>query len=176
MNLKKSILILILGFLTICTGTVQASTPDGQTPAEETVCDNESGAAFGLCNAYCEAMDCDSPAPQASATACSRVRANFLRFTGRPLPCDVVCPCAVGLARLSLFADIVSGMATPQSCTANSSVISVGVGSAFVLVTSAACSDHLGTSVPLTAPEALVCRDILRKAAATAGVACVAPE
>ncbi len=28
-----------------------AQTPDGETPAVETVCDGESGAAFGLCNA-----------------------------------------------------------------------------------------------------------------------------
>ena len=45
---------------------VLAKTPDGVTPAEETVCDGLSGAAFGLCNAYCEAMDCDSDSTKAS--------------------------------------------------------------------------------------------------------------
>jgi hypothetical protein len=172
MNLKKSILILILAFLTICTGTALASTPDGHTPAEETVCDNENGAAFGLCNAYCEAMDCDSPAPHAAPVACSRVLAHFQRITGRPLPCDVVCPCT----QLSLFADIVNGTVTPQQCTADSSLVSVGVGSAFVIVTSTSCSGSGTSSIPLNAAEALVCRDILRKAAGAAGVACVAPE
>ena len=44
---------------------VMALTPDGKTPAEETVCEGLSGAAFGLCNAYCEAMDCDGE-PKAS--------------------------------------------------------------------------------------------------------------
>ena len=32
-------------------------TPDGMPPSQETVCDGLSGAAFGLCNAFCEAQD-----------------------------------------------------------------------------------------------------------------------
>ena len=32
----------------------------GQVLAEDDPCANENGAAYGLCNAYCEAMDCDS--------------------------------------------------------------------------------------------------------------------
>ena len=39
--------------------TVHASTAVGSTPAEETTCDTATGVAFGLCNAYCEATDCD---------------------------------------------------------------------------------------------------------------------
>lgn len=50
-------------------GQAIAKTPDGETPAEEEVCAEEDG----LCNAYCEAMDCDSKYPQASKTACTRV-------------------------------------------------------------------------------------------------------
>ncbi len=64
-----------------------AQTPDGQTPAVETVCEGESGAAFGLCNAYCEAMDCDN-LPEASLTACERVRDQFMKITDRDLPCE----------------------------------------------------------------------------------------
>ncbi len=64
-----------------------AQTPDGQTPAVETVCDGESGAAFGLCNAYCEAMDCDN-LPEASQIACDRVRSQFKKLTGKDLPCE----------------------------------------------------------------------------------------
>ncbi len=64
-----------------------AQTPDGQTPAVETVCDGESGAAFGLCDAYCEAMDCDN-FPEASLYACERVRSTFNRLTGRDVPCE----------------------------------------------------------------------------------------
>jgi hypothetical protein len=68
-----------------------AQTADGLTPAEETVCDGQEGKAFGLCNAYCEAMDCDTrmePLP-----ACDSVRDNFRRLTGQSrLPCDDWCP------------------------------------------------------------------------------------
>ena len=66
---------------------VLAQTPDGETPAQEVVCAGESGAAFGLCNAYCEAMDCDSLDPLASERACNRVEDKFINITGRDLPC-----------------------------------------------------------------------------------------
>lgn len=178
MRLNKSILILSLGFLTISAGTALASTPDGQTPSEETICDSETGAGYGLCTAYCEAMDCDSPAPHASLTGCSRVKANFQRITGRPLPCDVVCPCR---SQFPLFGDIVNGTPPPpQQCLIDSSQVSVALpDGSFALVNSTAsafCSVNNGAPLILTAAEALVCRDLLRKAAAAAGVACVSPE
>ena len=45
-----------LGLLTICACALalatQARSPDGETPAEESVCDGlADGAAWGLCNA-----------------------------------------------------------------------------------------------------------------------------
>jgi len=67
---------------------VYAQTPDGQTPALETVCSGLSGAAFGLCNAYCEAQDCDVH----DRPSCDQLRANFARVTGSPVfPCDPRC-------------------------------------------------------------------------------------
>lgn len=72
-------------------GVALAQTPDGDPPAVETICNdlNFSGASFGLCNAYCEAMDCDCPTngdpenpnclPNASQKACDRVLANFYK-------------------------------------------------------------------------------------------------
>jgi hypothetical protein len=53
----------------------QAQAPDGLTPAVEDICTKWgfSGNVNGLCNAYCEAMDCDSANPQASDRACDRV-------------------------------------------------------------------------------------------------------
>src|SRR5262249_14691769 len=36
-----------------------AKTPDDMPPSQEQVCSGLQGAAFGLCNAYCEAQDCD---------------------------------------------------------------------------------------------------------------------
>ena len=79
-------LILSIGFM------ADAKTPDGETPAEEDVCDGLSGAQYGLCNAYCEAMDCDSPEPNASDTACDRVLANFMdKADGENPPCTDPC-------------------------------------------------------------------------------------
>ena len=65
---------------------VMAQTPDGETPAEESVCDDLTGKAWGLCNAYCEAMDCESGDQQASDTACDRVLDNFLAASGGAEP------------------------------------------------------------------------------------------
>ena len=66
-----------------------AQTPDGEPPSVETVCDELAGAAFGLCNAYCEAMDCDSVEAQASPTACEKVASKFEKITGAVPPCLV---------------------------------------------------------------------------------------
>ena len=54
------------------------------------VCDSENGAAYGLCNAYCEAMECDSGEPNASDIACQKVADKFQQIENRPVPCD--CP------------------------------------------------------------------------------------
>jgi hypothetical protein len=58
------------------------------TPAEETVCHDAglTGALWGLCNAYCEAMDCDFATPDASETACQKVLGNFQKKSGGLLP------------------------------------------------------------------------------------------
>jgi hypothetical protein len=45
--------------------------------------------AFGLCEAYCEALDCDGLHPRGSERACSRLARNFAaRTNGAPLPCE----------------------------------------------------------------------------------------
>src|SRR5215470_20414343 len=61
-------------------------TPDGMPPSRETVCNGLSGAAFGLCNAFCEAQDCDvHPRP-----SCDHLRENFLKQTGSAVfPCEL---------------------------------------------------------------------------------------
>ena len=77
-------LIWVLGFLLVFAGTAMAGT------AEETVCDDAgiSGAPWGLCNAYCEAMDCDSDTPKASLEACSKTAMKYEEKTsGSVLPC-----------------------------------------------------------------------------------------
>ncbi len=66
-------------------GPAAALTPDGIPPSHENVCDGLHGAAFGLCNAYCEAQDCDVH-PKRS---CNILRRLFARKTGSPIfPCD----------------------------------------------------------------------------------------
>jgi len=55
---------------------------------DPTVCQGESGRAFGLCNAYCEAMDCDWDL-DAPEDDCADVKANYQRLTGEEeLPCE----------------------------------------------------------------------------------------
>ncbi len=90
--MKKSMMSLVfLCFCLVLSGAALAQTPDGETPAMEDVCDGLSGAAFGACNAYCEAMDCDSANPHASERACSNQFNRFEKLTGNIPPC--VCPC-----------------------------------------------------------------------------------
>jgi len=86
-------LAIVLLLISTGAGAALAQTPDWQTPSMESICDVEDGAAFGLCNAYCEAMDCETDNPSASATACAKVRDKFMNITGHDLPCENACPC-----------------------------------------------------------------------------------
>src|SRR5262249_39093908 len=86
-------------------------TPDGVPPSGETICNGLTGAAHGLCTAYCEAMDCDSDAPQASAKACGKVKTNFEQITGGVLPCD--CPC---VTQYPGFLDALNSVTSQDSC------------------------------------------------------------
>ena len=105
---------------------VLAQTPDGETPAVEDVCDDLDGALFGLCNAYCEAMDCDSDMPQASQKACDATLTNFMKKSGGEAP-----PCVVTI---------------PEVCDAGTDP---GTGSAWVVCEADAdeawvSADHFG--------------------------------
>lgn len=154
---------------------VVAKTPDGQTPSQETICDSYSGAAFGLCNAYCEAMDCESPEPHASATACDRVGSHFRRITGSDLPCEATCPCT----DLPLFAAFVNGTATIASCVSGGGLTNVADpdGNFTSVTEDLVCSDNgLPPIISLTSNEADRCRQDLRDAAAAQNVVCVQPE
>jgi hypothetical protein len=80
--------LLALGIFTLAPAVSSAKTPDGMPPSQETVCSGFHGAAFGLCNAYCEAQDCDvHPRP-----SCEHLLHNFRKITGMPaFPCDFRC-------------------------------------------------------------------------------------
>jgi len=91
-------------------------TPDGLPPPMEHVCDAEKGAAYGLCNAYCQAMDCDSAEPSASATACQKVADKFVQIAGRPVPCSEQCPMYLN-DNFPTFNELVSNPSLITSCT-----------------------------------------------------------
>lgn len=90
-------------------GSVHATTPDGETPANEGVCDALHGGTpglYGLCVAYCEAQDLDSfdkNPPNA------RILANYnkKKLAGDPdMPCiQVPCPCWSDAELASISAD-----------------------------------------------------------------------
>jgi len=94
--MKTFLVFLLFSMCFVFSAAWAKKTPDGVTPAEEDICDGQIGAAFGLCNAYCEAMDCDSDSPNANESACLKVKYKFMTLTGEPdMPCDieVSCPC-----------------------------------------------------------------------------------
>lgn len=177
----RNLFVFSLGLLALAVPSLAKGTPDGKPPSEETVCNSLSGALFGLCNAYCEAMDCDSPNPHASPTACSRVLDNFMKHSGgQPPPCAVTCPCP---ERLPLFHDLVEGSIGVRQCIIDSlsqvtSVITPA--GTFALVNQSAappyCSANLTQFLPVTPAEAAACQRLLVQIAAGQGVACVSPE
>lgn len=176
----KAHLTLAVALLLICTGTgaALAQTPDGMPPANETICNGESGAAFGLCNAYCEAMDCELDEPQASATACSRVRTKFQNITGHDLPCE--CPCN-DPAVSQLFFDIVAGEVPLDGCFTNYFELETGVlvtagfpiAAAGTVNGEGICAALDGQASPLPPGQGASCADLLEQAAVAQGLACV---
>ena len=88
----------LLSGLFAFTGTAVASgTPDGETPANEGVCDVLIGSTpglFGLCNAYCEAQDLDTFDKEPPRT---KILENYnkKKQAGDPdMPClQTPCPC-----------------------------------------------------------------------------------
>jgi len=67
--LMTATLLAVLAFAPISLAQIA----DGETPAQEPVCDDLNGAWYGLCVAYCEAMDGHLGDPFASDRACERV-------------------------------------------------------------------------------------------------------
>lgn len=87
-------LVIMLGL----TSPLQASTPDGETPANEGVCDILHGGTpglYGLCVAYCEAQDLDVIGDK--ETPNNKILANYrkkMQIGDPDMPCiQVPCPC-----------------------------------------------------------------------------------
>src|SRR5215510_2562713 len=80
-------LALVLLLLSL-TGRAPAKPPDDQGQDDKSDCRQFSGGAFGLCNAFCSAQDCESE--RGGSNACASLRRNFERLTGRNVfPCEV---------------------------------------------------------------------------------------
>jgi len=72
--------------------------------AQAKTCESTTGAASGLCNAYCVHMGCNIPGKNASAAACRSVAAAFERIAHTPLVCSTspfACTCAGGILSCS---------------------------------------------------------------------------
>ena len=178
----KARLTLAFALLLACTGAALAQTPDGMPPPLETVCDMETGAAYGLCNAYCEAMDCESDAPNASATACSKVRTKFQNITGRDVPCELTCPCT----SIPEFTAILAGVNFCFELGLTHTLLSEGPNPPDVPYIEAEADTFNGKflcgyvnfqsgsviRLPLTPQEYTDCRQVLHNAAASRGVTC----
>jgi hypothetical protein len=68
----------------------------GKPRRHGSICDEAGliGSAYGACNAYCEALDCDSLEPGGSERACKQAMNRFMNLTGELPPCEPVCPCS----------------------------------------------------------------------------------
>ena len=76
---------LAVGFTLVIAGSARTTFADGADDS----CAGVTGAARGLCNAYCKAQDCPDGH---NGQSCARLRANWLKQTGAALfPCDAVC-------------------------------------------------------------------------------------
>ena len=192
----KTYLILAFALLVVCSGmaTAQLSetqfangthrgTPDGITPAEETVCDGLTGAAHGLCTAYCGAMDCDSGSPQASQTACNSVSSELQQITGGAPPC--LCPC---VGRIENWIEALNGdfgltvcagytipgvdeFVAVQTASSDPALEFAGSEAAYYL-NIGACGFLTGDFLLITPQEAARCNALVRQKAAEAGLTC----
>jgi len=162
-------------------------------PSLETVCDTETGAAFGWCNAYCEAMDCELAndsdpltEPHASANACDKVRTKFQQSTGRDMPCEVSCPCS-DPEIASYFASFIAGTSefTADACyTAPTSGITDGafvvnfeieVPFAFSVGVDGQWICGLTSDIdalPITPEQGMYCAELIEQAASEQGLIC----
>lgn len=102
-----------------------AATPDGETPANEGVCDvlktNATPGLYGLCVAYCEAQDLDIVGDK--ETPNNKILANYRKKmnAGDPdMPCiKVPCPCwsNAELAAITIQAGLGDSLACSSTAT-----------------------------------------------------------
>lgn len=82
---SSSIVIALIGFVTTVAWPVSS-------PAQDGVCDGLEGAAYGLCNAYCNEMKCGTDQQKASDKGCGKVLNVFKRKSSLLYaPCNDPC-------------------------------------------------------------------------------------
>lgn len=101
---KTSRAIVLACLVAVSVGLSTAQTPDGQTPANEGVCDELKAdgitkGLYGLCVAYCEAQDCDDDGmlTDQCVPSSEKILATYdqRKEAGDPdMPCiSAPCPC-----------------------------------------------------------------------------------
>lgn len=90
--------LILAGLVSFAAPPLLAQTTDGLPPSEEDVCDSLLGGPaglFGLCNAFCEAQDCDEYPVDEQPRSCQQLLRNYLRQSdGVDPPClAAACPC-----------------------------------------------------------------------------------
>jgi len=170
--MMKAHLTLFLALLLLCAGAALAQTPDP--------CGNETGAAYGLCNAYVSA-ECQTATPKASDVACSRIAAKFKQITGRDLASKFACPC-VGIAG---FDNILANF---NVCSDEGDRFFVSIGPFSPQLTDAAFANFEANicgysasqppsseTLSITTEQASACVDLLRATAANRSLTCQTP-
>ena len=89
---KTVLMMAVVGAMAFIATPAEAQrTGDHIVPSIETVCDGDP-FSFGLCNAYCEALDCESATPLGTPRACSNLLRNYKKKSGGAAP-PCACPC-----------------------------------------------------------------------------------
>jgi hypothetical protein len=110
---------------------------------------------------------------------CDRTQHDFEHETGRPLPCQITCPCTT---QFPLFASLANGSTTVMSCVSDPTIISLltPLGT-FAIVNNGAVPPFCDVNgvapfLTLTAAEVTACRDLLNQVATAQNVVCMIPE
>lgn len=117
--------ILLAGW-TLAGGSAMAQTPDGETPANEGVCNalqapGISAGLYGLCVAYCEAQDLNSFDKEPPNTKILDNYNKRKQATDPAMPCvKVPCPCWSNEEMASI-----SGDATAAVCNGSSNKLQI---------------------------------------------------
>ncbi|WOJ93802.1 thrombospondin type 3 repeat-containing protein [Congregibacter variabilis] len=81
--------LIIASITSIAIGALLSMSVNAKKDSE---CASMDGRLYGLCNAYCESLDCDG-SPSAPAQACASLKENFVKASGgEPLPCETPVP------------------------------------------------------------------------------------